>query len=489
MVNLPLLSRYVVHLLFILINSVLLVTGCSPKTNVPVTTPTEKAEEKITDNAPVLPCVTFDDLPGHEREVAMTAYVLYKDYMKSNRLDEALPIWRQAFTMAPASNGRVKSQFDDGVKLYKYLYEKETDAKKKKLWVDTIYMIYDKRSYCFGEEAYVNGLKAFDGYYYFGAYFDSDTVFQWFKKHVDVKGIRSDYFVVNPFAKMLYDKVTQETLQKDEGLHYAKLVNQIVEHGITTCKEKQCETWKIINDYAPVQMELLEGVEDFYDCDYYVEKYYNLYRQYPDSCDIINIACARLNRGGCDPDRSELKTLAEVKSKKCYTAPESPGLAKQGYDAYTRGKYKEAIQKFEQFADESDDKGIKAKYYLLISKIYYGDLKNFSRSRQYAREAARFRPNWGEPYMLIGKLYASSGPLCGPGTGWDSQVVTWVAIDQFQYAKSVDPSVTAEANQWIARYSQYMPSSEDLFFRSIKKGSKYFVPCWIQEETVVRSAD
>ena len=91
--------------------------------------------------------------------------------------------------------------------------------------------------------------------------------------------------------------------------------------------------------------------------------------------------------------------------------------------------------------------------------------------------------------MLIGKLYASSGPLCGPGTGWDSQVVTWVAIDKFTEAKRRDPSVADEANKWIGRYSKYMPTKEDVFFRQLTAGQSYYVPCWIKETTTIRTSD
>ena len=89
--------------------------------------------------------------------------------------------------------------------------------------------------------------------------------------------------------------------------------------------------------------------------------------------------------------------------------------------------------------------------------------------------------------MLIGKLYASSGPLCGPGTGFDSQVVTWPAIDMFKKAKQVDPSVATEANKLIDTYTQYMPSKEDIFSRTMKEGSTYKVGCWINRNTTVRT--
>ena len=90
---------------------------------------------------------------------------------------------------------------------------------------------------------------------------------------------------------------------------------------------------------------------------------------------------------------------------------------------------------------------------------------------------------------MIGKLYASSGPLCGPGTGFDSQVVCWPAIDKWNEAKRVDPSVATEANNLIGRYAKYMPSKADIFSRpDIKEGSTFKVKCWIQETTKVRAA-
>ena len=84
-------------------------------------------------------------------------------------------------------------------------------------------------------------------------------------------------------------------------------------------------------------------------------------------------------------------------------------------------------------------------------------MKNFSKARQLALEAAAARPNWGEPYILIGRMYASSGPLCGPGRGWESQVVVWVAVDAWVKARNIDASFAAEANKMINQYTGLCP--------------------------------
>jgi hypothetical protein len=54
-------------------------------------------------------------------------------------------------------------------------------------------------------------------------------------------------------------------------------------------------------------------------------------------------------------------------------------------------------------------------------------------------------------------------------------------------AKRVDPSSAAEANRWISRYRQYMPSREDVFIRNLREGDSFYVGCWIQESTTIRT--
>ena len=139
--------------------------------------------------------------------------------------------------------------------------------------------------------------------------------------------------------------------------------------------------------------------------------------------------------------------------------------------------------------EQANDNEQKARYLLLIAKIYYRDVRNYPKARKYALDAAKLKSGWGEPYLLIGNLYASSGPLCGTGRGWESQVVTWPAIDMWTKAKNIDAKSTAEANALINRYRQYMPNKEDIFFRNKKAGESYFVPCWIQENTIIRTSD
>lgn len=466
---------------------VIFIIACTPKV----------AETIVEEPKPVVqireepdnPCMTLGKLSPQLRDEAETAYTLYRDQVKLKYYDEALPLWRRAFELAPAGEGRIRYQFDDGIKLYKNLFTNSNDEASKKIYADSIITIYNKRVECHpGDVDYVNARLGFDSYYTLGGFVGENEAFDRMKAAFDSKGTEVDYFVINPFTKLLYDRVVSKDMSHEEGRKYAILIFGSIEKGLAECGNK-CESWEIINEYSPKRLEALEGLKGFYGCDYYSSKYFPEYQSNAEDCENISNISRKLKWGNCQPDHPNVIELAAAKAKNCYVAPPPEGPLKKAFNAYNEGQFQEAVTLFQSFVDKTDDVNKKAKYTLLIAKIYYGDIKNFPQSRKYALQAANLRSNWGEPFLLIGKLYASSGPLCGPGRGWDSQIVTWPAIDMFTKAKTVDPSFTDEANKWIRQYAQYMPKKEDIFQRNLTKNQTFTVGCWIQEKTKIRTSD
>lgn len=461
--------------------------SCTPKAVVPLTENKPEEEEPVVEKPNrITPCITFDDIPNGDD--IMSAFVLYRDQLKLKNYNEAYKLWKIAMYNAPGSNGRVQYHYDDGVTIFTHFFEKAQTEAEKKQWVDSISWLYEKRMDCFGDIAYLSGRKAFDCYYYYKSYVPEDSIYTWFKRAIDGKKEKTDYFVVNPFVKMLWDKYSDGSITQEEASRYANELLAILDYGPKNCKDTECQAWEIINEYAPKLLANFEGIPDFYDCNYYVIKYYKLYKENPEDCETVNLSYRKMRSGKCPEDLAELKELQEIMSTRCYVAPPDPGPLRRAFDAYNAGKFREAINHFKEFTSTTTDKEQKAKYTLVIAKIYYAELVNYPEARKFALAAAGIKSGWGEPFMLIGKLYASSGPLCGPGRGWDSQIVTWAAVDKFLYARSIDPSVASEANKLIAEYSRYMPSKEEIFSRMYREGDKFRVPCWIQEDTVIRAA-
>jgi len=309
-----------------------------------------------------------------------------------------------------------------------------------------------------------------------------------FKRSFDLEKEKAPAFLFNPFTSLLANLMVDEKISVAEASTYAnQMLNTLATNRAEyTAANWKGEGWDVVESYAPARLKTMEGVKGFYGCDYYKEQYYKSFENAPTDCDSIILVLSRMKWAECSGEDPQVDAVYTAYKKHC-NEPDEP-LGPNCRQLLTEGKYQEAIDCYTDRAEAATDANEKAKLYLVTAKIYYGELKQFSKSRKAAREALKHRPNWGDPYLLIGKLYASSGPLCGTGTGWNSQVVTWPAIDKWQTAKRVDSSVSAEANKLIRRYEKYMPTVEDIFQRGLKKGQKFKVPCWIQESTTIRVA-
>ncbi len=452
-----------------------LFAACTPKT------PETVSETKPKPTLPEVkqnPCNTFEDAPNPD--FALENFVLYRDFKKSEEYNTAFDYWQKVYKDAPAADGKRATVFTDGVFFYETFMAKEPN--KKDEYLNKIFALYDKMEECYPEGGYAQGLKAFD---YFFKYPDKATKleqYELFKKSIELDKGKPRFFILNPFTALLVDLTLEKKIPVEEAKRYQQIIIKAIEKGLTECEENgDCENWGIINEYAPARLEALESIRGFYDCDYYLAKYYPIFEANPKDCETINTVYSRLRFGGCDANSPQLTSLDDAYKNNCVvdTGPSCNDMLREG-------QYREAIDCLEKAIDAMSDKKDKATYTLIIAKIYYAHLKSFSRARQYARQAANLRPGWGEPYILIGTLYASSGPLCGPGRGWDSQRVVWPAIDMWERAKS-DPSTRAEANRLINQYSQYMPEMGEIFQRGLAVGQEYFVPCWIQENTTIRA--
>ena len=129
----------------------------------------------------------------------------------------------------------------------------------------------------------------------------------------------------------------------------------------------------------------------------------------------------------------------------------------------------------------------KEKLYYDIAKIHLGN-GSLSNAREYARKMLDINPNSGTAYIVIGNTYAASGKICGTGNDFKSHTVSWAAIDTWQKAKSVDSSVADEAQKLINRYSQYMPSKEELFYEGLSVGGTYTISC-LGVTTTIRASN
>lgn len=471
--------------------------GCTPKAAGPATTSTKKTTTTATKPAKpgeqLSECDKFTDTRNPDQ--AETDYVIYRQLVKAKDMTEGMKQWRKVYANSPAADGRRSTVFVDGIAFYNDLILKNPD--NKEAYGDTLLTIYSKARECYPGDGYMAAMQAFDSYYTYPGSATDEQIYELFKESIELDGQeKMQYFVINPMSGLIVKMHREGNITDAEAKPLVEALLFRLEKGLEECQGANCEPWKLIENYTPDALAYFETVEGFYDCQYYTDKYYTAFKANPDDCDAITAAFGRMRFGGCTDEMAE---YAEVKA--AYAANCRPDIATSGgsapsgswqakvraaYEAYQNGKPQQAVKLFEEAMPEVPAEK-KSAYQLLTAKIYYRDLRSYSAARSWARQAAASDPSSGEPYMLIGTLYASSGPLCGTGTGFNSQVVTWPAIDMWQKAKSIDSSVSGKANSLINRYTQYMPSKADVFQRGLSEGGTYTVGCWINETTRIRT--
>lgn len=256
----------------------------------------------------------------------------------------------------------------------------------------------------------------------------------------------------------------------------------------------------------------------------YEERAIDLYQRYlterdPDS----SVALDRLRRLVRDP--KELIRLAEEKLR---TDPDNPtniwGLV-QAYKAAQ--EYQKAIpyvEKLTQMSPQSETywneyaqlfertnqprEAIRAYSQLLrikpddreiplkISRTYR-QLGNYQQSRNYARQAQRMSPNWGEPLIEIATIYEEVIEKCVVNTkgGWENmkledRIIYKLAQEYYERAAQLDQRVASRARERAQFLNTLIPQDEDYFFNRelIVNGKiKVFGNCyeWIGEEITV----
>lgn len=472
----------------------LLLYACTPKTTEATTTETVTATKVVTKPKPTVelsPCQKWVN-ETFEQE-ALETHVLYRDQMRAGDYVAALPLWKQVYEMAPAADGQRDVHYMDGAQIYKYLanYGQDLTDAQKADYKSKVFELYDQAIKCYPKKATdYKALMAYDYFYTFPGTKSDMEIYGMYKDIIDADGLETSVSVLNPFTSLVVNLLLEEKIPMAEAQKYAGKIDAVFEHNKKELSDVQWKKagWDIVESYTPARLEQLEGIKGFYGCEHFRKKYLAEYQENPNDCDNIATFIARMNYGGCDANDPDLVAARNARLANCKKPPVEVPLVVEARRCLESGDYDCAIAKYDEHVNSLDDVDKKATYNLRIAKIYYVHKKKYSKARQYARKAASQRSGWGEPYMLIGTMYASSGPLCGPGTGFDSQRVTWVAIDQWNKAKSIDSSVAAKANKLINRYAQYMPTKADIFQRGIAEGSTYKVPCWIQENTKVRIA-
>ncbi|HAC72909.1 MAG TPA: hypothetical protein DDW74_06580, partial [Porphyromonadaceae bacterium] len=399
---------------------------------------------------------------------------------KAENYKEALTPWNAVYENCPASSRNI---YILGPRIFKSLYASETDAAKKKQYLDKTMEIYDTRLkyYSDDKKGTVLAYKAYDYMELMGDKADSKIVYQWLGEAL--KEMKSEMEPKDAYSYYMVASLTQFLTDPSKKNQYISDYFTVAGYVDEAISKANAANDKANADYLGL---VKEGIVKAFvssgagDCktltDYYADKVE------PNKADkaFLNEVINALGSVGCS--ESDLYFTA---SEYLYKLEPSAGAAIGLANKSLRDKdYDTAIKYYHEGAQLETDKNKASDYMMQLAGIF-SNQRNFAKSRQAAYDALEFNPNNGEAYILIAQLYAASAQNIFPETE-KRGLVFCAAVDKLQKARSVDPSVSGKANGLINTYSGYFMDTETAFMMGIKAGESVFVPGWIGESTTVR---
>ncbi len=406
---------------------------------------------------------------------------LYTELVKQDRFDEAFPYWETAFNECPLSTRRL---YTDGVKIMSHkLKTAENQADKDKFFAGLM-NVYDQRMKYFGDHSkygtpYIKGTKAIDMLEYRKE--DSETrkeAYQLLSESVEEGGVSTQPAVLAVFMTSTVAMFNDGEIQAEDVVNnYTTIIDLL---------NSQIENPKMAK-YKDTLIDLSGKIEELFarsgaaDCETLDRIFSPQLEEHKEDLPWLKRVSRLLANELCE-DLDLLYQVSEYQHQIEPSHSSAYGLArmylKSGDTDRAADYYKEAIQLVE------DDQQ-KAKYYYQLGLVNLAN-NQFSSARSNALKAIEFNAEWGDPFILIGKAYATSATGVGDDE-FSHKTAYWAAVDKFIRAKSVDPEVADEANELINIYRKHFPEEKEIFFQGLEKGGTYTVGGWIGERTTVRS--
>ena len=435
---------------------------------------------------------------GPDKELCEQNLSIYIEFYKQKNYKDAYKPWTYLFNNAPK---RTKNIYLHGPKIIKAMIKNLNDQSRFTPLVDSLIMVYDQRNvYYKGKEAYVIGMKGADLYKYKKTTTEGlQTSYEELKKAFEMAGNESTASVLNYYFMATTKLVQAKVLQVEDlialfsdlsgviSYKEAKLSQDI--YNAEQIEELSAKEQKLLKKnkkelktLGDVKTNLEKTLAPHATCEKLIELYVKNFEQNKDDVAWMKRAAKLLNKKECT-DSDIFFSISEA----LYNIdPSSSAAANMGIRSLKRKDYEKAEGFYIYALENEPDKINKAQYSFRLAQTYGAMNKNNS-AKSYALKAATYRSGWGEPYLLIGDLYAKTSRQCGEfKTEFLKRVGYWAAIDKYEYAKRIDPQLSKKSNERIEKYTKQMPSKTDIFSEGLIDEPSYKIDCWYSETVKIR---
>ena len=450
-----------------------------------------KKPKKVAEEVPVeaAPAINEED-PVITEECVMNVS-LFHESVKNKMYADAYEPWWEVYSTCPNAN---KSIYTDGAKIVEALYQATSDPKEKERLAKLAIELQDKRIRFFGNDpkypkAYILGEKGLAYIDFYGEQKYNEAR-ECLRASVEAMGVKSKVMVLVKLVDVSYALYKQDPDGKAEQLisDYELAGNALAEQA-ADATNKNAEIAAKQKDYV----DNIFAISGAADCSKLDEIYASAVQDNLSNLDMLTKIAKLYKRVRCT-ESDVYFAACEAAHKLQPTDESAAGCASM---AAKKGDYEAAVAYYDQaiklamIEDELEDV---ADYQYNAAFYCYNNLKKYAEARKYALASIATLSGLGQNkgqgrcYIIIGMCYAATQLYPQDAKGRIlNKTVYWAAVDKFVKAKQIDPSVEAQASEFISSYSKYFPTKEERFdLPNEFSGSTYYVGGWIGETTTIR---
>lgn len=403
------------------------------------------------------------------KDVAEENKVLYEGALKSGQVKQAEAPLNWLLTNVPQFHS---SLYIDAAAVFDKLALQEKDPARKKVYVDSLMVIYDLHIKNCGDEASVLNRKALSFLRY-----NNDKPAQallLLDRVLELSGDNVLDGVLVPYMQTVkLNAVKFKSLTDAQILERYDRVMSVADAKIKSAQRegKPVDAYKKIKDDIDAVLISIVTV----DCEFVKKSLEPRFKQNPMDLTLARKIFSFMLQGRCTDDLLWLEAGETIYK----SSPEKDfGLAKNlGLKYYSI----ENFAKAERFLKEALPMASIAREKAEVL-IYLGQIQSKTdkpAARELFRQALEADPGNKEAYERIGDLYYNSFDGCAKKVNQvDDRLVYLLAADYYQRSGN---------GEKVAIAREVFPSKEEIFLIDYKTGDNKPVGCWIGESTILRT--
>lgn len=413
---------------------------------------------------------------GADSAQCITYMSYYKEYFKQKAYDEAVPNWRKAYSLCPATASQ--NMLIDGTTLIRRLIQKNAaNPEYKNALIDTLLTLHDTRAQYYPKYA-VTALnnKGLDMANYIKG--DSEKLFNGYEGIIENNQEQTKVNILLFDLQAAIDLYQKGALDAEKVINVYQRNNELVDKAPVR-NEIEGEQ----NNSLKADMGSLFAGSKVASCDHLISLFTPRYEADPENLELVTSIVKTMSLAD-DCNDNELYLKAVTAMNKLSPSATSAYYLFKLHSA--RGNVDEAINYMEEaIASEDSNAETDVEWtYELATFCFKHNL--MPKAVEYATSVASHSEKLaGKAYFLIGTIWGTT--RCG-GDEIASRAPFWVACDYMNKAIAADPSLEESAREYIRQYSAYFPQAAEAFMYDITNGQSYTVVCGgMRATTTVRT--